>query len=383
MRKGLRTTGIVLGVWTIMAFLFTPQTYLLNYRAVEPLTWWESLGSNMAVFYLWAILTPLVWFLGKNFPIEKPNQLLSFFILFILGFPIALLHLLLLQQTGQSLLIWIKIYQTPIPLSNLVIGMGASNVMLYWAIIIASQADIYFRRYTEREQFLVRAQLQALQTQLHPHFLFNTLNAISQLLYENEEEAEKTISRLSDLLRLSLKSEQTQEVTLRDELDFLRKYVEIQQTLLQDRLNVIWRILPQTLDAFVPNMILQPLVENSIRHGIAPRISGGTIKIVVTREDKWLILRICDDGLGINSNNKRTKQFGIGVSNTRKRLKHLYGKEHEFNLAPASEGTGTVAYLKIPFKQSKQEKVYENSYFDRGRYVIGEETHAAVSKQRF
>ncbi|NJM53186.1 MAG: hypothetical protein HC846_07215 [Blastocatellia bacterium] len=150
---------------------------------------------------------------------------------------------------------------------------------------------------------------------------------------------------------------------------------------MQDRLTVVWRIVPNTFDALVPNMILQPLVENSIRHGIAPLISGGMIKIIVTQEDKWLMLRICDNGIGINSNNKKTKQFGIGVSNTRRRLRHLYGKDCEFKIAPASEGKGTVAYLKIPFKQGNQEKVYENTHFNRGRYVIGEETHAAVSKQ--
>lgn len=364
-----------------MALLFAPQTYLLNYRGEDSLTWIESLASNLAVFYLWAFLTPLVWSLGKSLPIESPNQVLSFTILFILGFPIALLHLVLLQQTGQSLLGWIKIYQSPIPLSHLVIAMGASNIMIYWAIIIVSQADIYFRRYTEREQYLVKAQLQALKTQLHPHFLFNTLNAISELVYENREEAEKMVSRLGDLLRFSLKSEQTQEVTLRDELDFLRMYLEIQETLMQDRLKVIWRILPDTLDAFIPNMILQPLVENSIRHGIAPLISGGTIKIIATQEDKWLTIRICDNGVGINSKNKKTKQFGIGVSNTKKRLQHLYGKDCEFKFSPAETGRGTIAYLKIPFKQNKQEKVYENTHFNRGRYVIGEETHAAVSEQ--
>jgi two-component system, LytTR family, sensor kinase len=381
MQSSLKKLGIMLGVWTILAVLFTPQTYLLNLRSAEPLVWWEAFFSNLVIFYLWAFLTPLVWFLGKNLPIEKPQQFLNFSLLFILGFPISLLHLILLQQSGQFLLAWISLYQTPVPIITLLIGMGASNVMLYWVIIIASQADIYFRRYNEREKFLMRAQLQALKTQLHPHFLFNTLNAISQLLYENKEEAEKTISRLSDLLRLSLKSEQTQEVTLREELDFLRMYVEIQQTLMQDRLEVIWRVLPPTLDAFIPNMILQPLVENSIRHGIAPRISGGKIKIVATQEDKWLTIRIWDNGVGINKANKKTKQFGIGVSNTLKRLKHLYGKDCNFKIAPATDGGGTVALLQIPFKRSDQEKVYENSYFDSRRYVIGEEAHSALSKQ--
>lgn len=187
---------------------------------------------------------------------------------------------------------------------------------------------------------------------------------------------------MSELLRFSLKSEQNQEVTLRDELDFLKLYLEIQQTLLQDRLKVVWRVLPDTLDAIVPNMILQPLVENSIRHGIAPLISGGTIKIIVTQEDQWLTVRIFDDGAGIDPNNKKTRQFGIGVGNTKKRLRHLYGKDHEFSLMPASEGKGAVAFLKIPFKQSNKKKVYENSYFNRGRYVIGKETNAAVSEQR-
>lgn len=381
MRSSIKTVAVIFAVWTIMALLFAPQTYLLNYRGEDSLTWIESLASNLAVFYLWAFLTPLVWLLGKSLPIERPNQILSFSIIFILGFPIALLHLVLLKQTGQSLLGWIKIYQSPIPLSHLVIAMGASNIMIYWAIIIVSQADIYFRRYTEREQYLVKAQLQALKTQLHPHFLFNTLNAISELVYENREEAEKIVSRLGDLLRFSLKSEQTQEVTLRDELDFLRMYLEIQETLMQDRLKVIWRVLPDTLDAFIPNMILQPLVENSIRHGIAPLISGGTIKIIATQEDKWLTIRICDNGVGINAKNKKTKQFGIGVSNTKKRLQHLYGKDCEFKFASAESGKGTIVYLKIPFKQNKQ--VYENTHFNRGRYVIGEETSAAVSEQGF
>jgi two-component system LytT family sensor kinase len=250
--------------------------------------------------------------------------------------------------------------------------------MFYWVIIIVSQADIYFRRYHDREQSLTQAQLQALKTQLHPHFLFNTLNAISQLLYENEQEAEKTISQLSDLLRVSLKSEQEHEVKLVEELDFLKMYLDIQQILLQNRLKVIWRILPQTLDAYIPNMILQPLVENSIRHGIAPRASGGTIKIVATQEDKWLTLRICDDGLGLGFHPQQTKQFGIGLSNTKKRLYHLYGEDCDFQLMSAEEGKGTVVFLKVPFKQSDKEKIYENSHLNSGRYGISPQAHSSL-----
>ncbi len=381
MRTDFKKIGIVVGIWTLLACLFAPQTYLLKIQSADPWTWWESLYSNLIVFYLWAILTPLAWRIGKKLPIEKPHQWSNFAIIFILGFPIAVLHAILFQQVIQPLSFWMTRYQTPIPLVSLLIGIGATNIMFYWVIIIVSQADIYFRRYHEREQSLIQAQLQALKTQLHPHFLFNTLNAISQLLYENEAAAEKTIAQLSDLLRLSLKGEQQQEVTLREELDFLRMYLEIQQTLLQDRLKIVWRVLPQTLEALIPNMILQPLVENSIRHGLAPRISGGTIKIIVTQENRWLTVRICDDGIGLNSKSKKTQQFGIGLSNTRERLKHLYGKDHEFQLKPATEDKGTIAFLKIPFRSSDQEKIYENPYFDSGRYVVGAKAHPTLSKQ--
>lgn len=150
---------------------------------------------------------------------------------------------------------------------------------------------------------------------------------------------------------------------------------------MQDRLKIFWRITPQTLEAFIPNMILQPLVENSIRHGITPRISGGTIKIIATQEDRWLTLRICDDGIGLKADHKKTKQFGIGVSNTRKRLKHLYGSNHQFQLIPATEGEGTVVFLKIPFRTSEKEKLYENPHFDSGRYAVGAEAHPTLSKQ--
>ena len=383
MRKRLKTIGVVIAAWTFFALLFTPQTFLLNSTSNVPLTWLESFAFNLVIFYLWALLTPFVWYLGNWFPLENKERLHNFINLLIFGFPIALLHLVLLQQLNYLLLDWSNLYIRTISLSNLLIGMGATNIMFYWVIIIASQAEIYFRRYHDREQSLTQAQLQALKTQLHPHFLFNTLNAISQLLYENEEQADRTISQLSDLLRISLKSDQNHEVTLFEELDFLKKYLDIQQILLQNRLTVIWRILPATLDAYIPNMILQPLVENSIRHGIAPRVSGGTIKIVATQEDKWLTLRICDDGLGLGFHPKQTKQFGIGLTNTKKRLFHLYGEDCEFQLSSAEEGKGTVVFLKIPFKQSINEKIYENSHLDSGRYGIGSPPHPSLFEKGF
>ena len=383
MRNRLKTIVIVIAAWTFLALLFTPQTFLLNANSLNPLSWSDSLIFNLGIFYVWAFLTPLILLLRKLFPLEVKENRLNFVWLFILCFPVSFIHLILLQQANNFLGFWSSLNTGNVSFTSLLIGLGATNIMFYWIIIIVSQASIYFRRYHDREESLTQAQLQALKTQLHPHFLFNTLNAISQLVYENEAEAEKTISQLSELLRISLKSQQTHEVKLLDELNFLKLYLDIQQTLFQSRLKVIWRILPQTLDAYLPNMILQPLVENSIRHGIAPKVSGGTIKIIATREENWLTLRICDDGLGLGFHPKQTKQFGIGLSNTKERLRHLYGEEYEFRLIESTDNCGTIVFLKIPFREVEKEKIYENSDFDSGRYGTGSPTYSSLFEKRF
>src|SRR5205085_10374133 len=223
-------------------------------------------------------------------------------------------------------------------------------IMIYWAILAVSQALTYFRKYQEREFRLAQAQLQVLRMQLHPHFLFNTLNAISELVYQAPERADRTITQLSDLLRLSLKSGQEQEVPHKEELDFLRKYVEIQQTLMQERLSVRWEIDPASFDALVPNMILQPLVENSIRHGIAARECGGQIKVSARRMDDMLNLEVCDDGVGSPADAQPTPPGGVGLTNARARLVHLYGSRHRFDLRAAS-GSGLIVSIAIPFRE--------------------------------
>jgi LytS/YehU family sensor histidine kinase len=192
--------------------------------------------------------------------------------------------------------------------------------------------------------------LNLLKMQLHPHFLFNTLNAISALVYESPRAADRTISQLSDLLRLSLNSGAAQEVSLKDELEFLRKYVQIQQTLLQERLEVRWDIEPAALDAFVPNMILQPIVENSIRHGIAPLENGGRIEVSAGRFDGSLRLSVCDNGIGLAPDERGPRTEGVGLGNMRARLKHLYGGAHQLSLSEP-RGGGLEVRLLIPYRE--------------------------------
>ncbi len=217
-------------------------------------------------------------------------------------------------------------------------------------VIAVSQALNYFRKYQEREFRLSQAELQALRTQLHPHFLFNTLNAIAELVYSDPKVADRTILRLSELLRFSLASEKTQEVTLKEEVDFLEKYVEIHKTLMRERLNVRVTVDPETLDAAVPNMILQPLVENAIKHGISPRPEGGNIEVHACRLDGKLYVEITDDGMGMPEE-ETDVQTGVGLINTRERLKYLYNDAHTFNLS-SLPGRGVTIRISVPFRET-------------------------------
>ena len=179
--------------------------------------------------------------------------------------------------------------------------------MFYWGVVVIEHALDYYRKLQERElrasqleAQLAQSQLQLLKMQLHPHFLFNTLNAISALIRESPDEADEMVSRLGNLLRMTLETAGLQEVPFKKELEFLKHYLDIEQTRFQDRLKVEMAIEPETLDGLVPSMILQPLVENSVRHGVAPRPEGGCIKIKAWRDNSLLRLEVEDDGPGIS-----------------------------------------------------------------------------------
>ena len=258
-----------------------------------------------------------------------------------------------------------------------------AGLIIYWMILFGGQVIDYNRRLREEElrasllqSQLAMAQLQALKMQLHPHFLFNTLHAISALVGKNPEAADKMIARLSDLLRMSLESDGAQEVLLEQELEFLQGYLDIQKTRFGDRLSVVMDIDADVLHALVPNMILQPLVENAIKHGIAPRSSGGNIAITVSRRDGFLNIQIEDDGPGLPSQAASGITFGVGLSNTRARLEQLYRGAHRFELSNAAEG-GLLVELEVPFRTSVQEdddesRTRQNQGDHSGRRAAGQ-----------
>lgn len=195
---------------------------------------------------------------------------------------------------------------------------------------------------------LAKAELDALRVQLHPHFLFNTLNAISMLVRKGEgDTAVRMIAGLSDLLRLALATVGQQEVPLRQELDFLERYLSLQQIRFPDRLRIEMRIAPETLEARVPSLVLQPLAENAVRHGIAPSIAGGSVEVAAAREGEQLVLRVRDTGVGLTAGAE--SPGGVGLRNVRARLQHLYPGRHRFRVANRAEG-GVESLLEIPFR---------------------------------
>jgi LytS/YehU family sensor histidine kinase len=184
---------------------------------------------------------------------------------------------------------------------------------------------------------------------MNPHFLFNTLHTISALMHKDVDAADRMVMKLSDLLRLALDNTDTHEVPLTQELDFLKRYLEIEQTRFRDRLKVEMEIAPETLRARVPNLVLQPLVENAIRHGIEPHARPGKIILRAQRHDGHLELQVQDNGDGLPSNG--AKREGIGTSNTRTRLQQLYGARQKFELQNLPSG-GLLARVVIPFHEN-------------------------------
>lgn len=221
-------------------------------------------------------------------------------------------------------------------------------------------AKSYFEQAREREDLQARlseAQLETLKLQLHPHFLFNTLNTITALISTAPRSAEVMVTRLSELLRATLRntgygeqdgarnsSRSGQEVPLSQELEILQHYIGIQQERFQDRLKVRMEISPDTHTALVPNLILQPLVENAIKHGISPRSAPGTVVVHAERDNGSLVLRVQDDGIGSDGD----MQDGVGIGNARARLRHLYGNDHDFKIENLEKGFSVM--LRIPFR---------------------------------
>jgi two-component system, LytTR family, sensor kinase len=353
--------AILFGFWTFFSFLYANQIYfemLHNPRMHH--SWWRIVFWQLTVWYSWGFLTLPILSLGRRFPCEGPKWLKGLLVHLSSAIVLAAIHIAAstaLKMIVRPFDLWSDTNPFLVQYQAELRNFFLFDFFVYWAILGVGYAFDYRERYRDRESLasqlkaqLAEAQLESLKMQLHPHFLFNTLHTISGLVRTNERQpAVKMISGLSDLLRRALDSASEQEVTLKEELKFTELYLDIQQVRFSDRLTVRMEIAPETLDARVPNLLLQPLVENAVRHGISLSDSAGIITISAYSNDGLLHLKICDNGPGLQSSWRMEKSEGIGLANTRERLKHLYGGEHQFDLRNSAEGGLTVA-IAIPFR---------------------------------
>ncbi|HEY0050967.1 MAG TPA: histidine kinase [Pyrinomonadaceae bacterium] len=366
--RGATAKGFVIFAgWTLLAFFFSIQAYL-NYAYVgRPSPFGRILVAWLSCVYIWAPLTPLVIALAQRFPVERDTIWRRLLVHLFAASLISTLQIAIYTFVRQALLGDATQPFSPVrSFQNLFVAEFHINLLLYGAVLGLTQAYDYYRRYRERERRatqleiaaaqletrLAQAQLDALKMQIQPHFLFNTLNTISVLMQDDVDAANKMLIRLSELLRVALKSEKTQEISLRQELEFLRGYLEIEQTRFQDRLRVDFEVDAETLDSLVPNLILQPLVENAIKHGIAPRAEAGTIRVEARRQNGRVELSVRDDGAGLTES-KNHSMGGIGLSNTRARLEKLYGAQHSFEIVSPAAG-GLEVKVSIPFRSEAQ-----------------------------
>jgi two-component sensor histidine kinase len=232
------------------------------------------------------------------------------------------------------------------------------DLLAYGALAGVAHAVHFYGRYRERERRalflesnLAQARLRSLQAQLHPHFLFNTLNAIATLLRRDPRAAETTLMSLSELLRLALSRSDEQEIRLREEMRFLERYMEIQQTRFGKRLRFEQTIEPASLDCLVPTLLLQPLVENAIQHGIEPSGNPGLIQVSTKGVNGRMVVSVEDDGIGLQTPALGNKPGGIGLSNLRARLEALYGAEQKLEVLPRATG-GVTVRIEIPWRPS-------------------------------
>lgn len=364
---------ILFAVASLLGFFEALGSYASAYQGgVHYLSWKMALSWDLTKWNLWALLAPTIVWLGHRLPIHRDNLQRRIPVSILTVICIALAHFLL-----HNLLHSFIVHGTSgftaflsnfspflaeryyVFLSDFVIGVLICGLILTGsnALDYYKQAQAGVTRAAKLEAQLAQAQLQALKMQLQPHFLFNALHSVSANL-RDPKIARTMLARIGDFLRLTLDNAGAQEINLKQELDFLRCYLDIEQTRFRDRLTVEMDVEPETWDARVPNLILQPLIENAVKHGIAPHAAPGRIDVRVRRLNGNLQVQIQDNGSGISAEKPETSSLepangngrsGIGLKTTRARLARLYPDSHQLKLCNAPEG-GLIVILEIPFK---------------------------------
>ena len=343
----------------LSSFLQAYRLTLLNSKPGMTIEAGKLLILNLALWYLAAVMVPAIVWAARRFPLEAGRRVratavhLAGALLFSCAHLIGLLavRFLLWENGGKSPnATWSQYFQ------RRSFEQLDWSLMVYAVIVGVSHAVAYYHELQERklkasqlETRLIEARLKTLEAELHPHFLFNTLHAISTLVHRDPESADRMISRLSDLLRITFDRSGEPKVSLKEEMDFLQKYLDIEQTRFQDRLTVHVHVEPESLDGEVPRMILQPLVENAIKHGIAGRRGGDNVQITAGLNGDRLWMQVHDNGGGLQVGTLKALRTGVGLSNTRARLDCLYGRHYRLEFSDKHGGLSVL--IEIPFQR--------------------------------
>jgi two-component sensor histidine kinase len=334
---------VIVGGWTLLSVFLAPEIYLYFLYKGEAIPWTQTLALTVANSAIAAAFAPAIVWLTHRFPFERGTWARSLLVHAPACLAFSICH---------SFIYAALCYASPV--FHVLFLRFRPSLVTYCTIVGFTEAASYFRKFQDRERQLARAQLELLRKQLHPHFLFNTLHTISAMMHEDVRGADRMISRLSDLLRLTLDHIGKQEVPLKQELEFLEKYLEIERVRFQEKLALRLDVEPEALDGLVPSMLLQPLAENSIRHGFGSRTDAGQIAIQARRRDGMLVLKVIDNGRGFASGSTQAPRGGLGLENTRKRLEQLYPARHRFGLENGRPG-GAVVAIELPFHTSSAE----------------------------
>lgn len=368
--------AISFGAWGVVLIGATASIAEYYSSRGAPMEFWETVGLEASQILPYALLTPFVFAFATRYPFQRRRWLRSTLLYLTVGLAFSLLHITMRGFTPFATWIakthtWHAAFWEPgthkfaidWPILQ---GLFFSNVVdditePFLAIVLSAHMISFYRTSRERERRamqlegqLTKANLQALKAQLQPHFLFNTMHSISALMMTDTAAADKMMSRLSDLLRMSLEDGSDQVTTLSRELEFVNGYLEIEKVRYGDRLNVVMDVAAETLDAQVPHLLLQPLVENAIRHGIAKMTSGGEIRMISRHDQGSLCLTVCDNGPGFADLNRSRTNGGVGLRATQERLRTLYGEDHSVQIKPVRPSGAEVA-VRIPFRTMSQD----------------------------
>jgi hypothetical protein len=341
----------ILSCWTAVALVAASQRHYFLAAAGRPEPFGESLWPAVQSCWLWAAFTPAILWLARRYRIQRRGAGRT--LLLHAGFSVAFAGLDALLDVALAGVLGLGARHS---LGTTFFGNSFVNLISYFAVMAIGHALQYHELYVERELAasrlqaqLLGAQVRALAMQLRPHFLFNTLHSVASLVRAGRSpEAVRMIAGLSDLLRASLRDGGPAEVPLREEIEFVERYLAIERIRFQDRLETRIAVEPEVLDALVPPLILQPLVENAILHGIERRSAPGRVEVAAVRRNGTLVLRVADSGERPSRTAPEREGAGIGLSNTRTRLTHLYGDRQRLELSGTADG-GSVATVELPF----------------------------------